>query len=292
VQNYIILETRARRRPRQRAKTGAEASAHRRSRGGRRAATIALGATVNAARLVYRERRVAACNGTTMPQDTSRPGSKAAATASGEAGDGEPSARLARVLARCRSLELARGAPLTTAGVCRVETGLVAVGFSDTGLRVLHLLGPGRWFRVATAPRRLVHRARGRARLAWVEAAELAAVLPADACAVELALVLAERERVAGLARALLIHDPVARLALRLADLFEDVGAPRLDLSQAEMAAMAALSRHSVNRALGRLERAGAVVNRYRRVELADRAKLLAMAPRDRGRETGLDEAL
>jgi CRP-like cAMP-binding protein len=84
----------------------------------------------------------------------------------------------------------------------------------------------------------------------------------------------------------------VARLALRLVDLFEDVGAPRLDLSQAEMAAMAALSRHSVNRALGRLERAGAVVNRYRRVELADRAKLLAMAPRDRGRETGLDDAL
>jgi len=212
-----------------------------------------------------------------------------AATAPGAAGGDQPSAWMGRVLARCRSLELAPGASLPTASVYRVDAGLIAVGFADTALRVLHLLGPGCWFQVAAVPPRLVHRPRGFARLAWLEAAELAAALPEDAADVERALVLAGRDRALGLARAFSIPDPLPRLALGLADLFADVGAPRLDLTQAELAAMASLSRHSVNRVLAQLEFAGAVVNHYRRVERADRAALLAVAAAQPVRGGGVD---
>jgi CRP-like cAMP-binding protein len=200
-------------------------------------------------------------------------------TSAGEAARGFP---LERILAHGHPLRLFDGDVLPTAAACRVEEGRIGVGLDGTEPSIVHLLGPGAWFRVEAEPRRLVHRAVGAARVSRVERAQLQAALPDAVAAVELAMLEIERDRILALTAALLVADPLQRLAMRLAALCADVGAAHLDLTQADLAAMAALSRHTVNRALARLETDGIVVNRYRRIEVSDLQALRAVADRKR----------
>ncbi len=199
-------------------------------------------------------------------------------------GENRPASPLERILAHCRPLRLLDGDLVPPVAFCRVEEGRIGLGLDGVGPRVVHLLGPGAWFRVEAPPRRLIRRAVGAARLVFIENTELEAALPDDVAVVKLAMLEVERDRILALTAALLVADPLQRLAMRLAALCTDVGATHLDLTQGELAVMAALSRHTVNRALARLEADGIVVNRYRRIEVRDLAALHAVAERKPGR--------
>ena len=219
------------------------------------------------------------------PPDRGQPEDPAeTAAVDGSAGEQQREIAFERVVARCRPLRLYDGDPVPAAAACRVEDGRIGVGLETTAPRIIHLLGPGAWFRVEARPHGLVHRAVGAARVLLIERAELEATLPADVAAVDLALLEIERDRLLALTAALLVADPRQRLAMRLAALCADVGVAHLDLTQAELAAMAALSRHTVNRALARLEADGIVVNHYRRIEVRDLGALRAVGEHQPGR--------
>jgi CRP-like cAMP-binding protein len=201
-------------------------------------------------------------------------------TAPAAGGEHDRAFSLERILVHGHALRLYDGDLVPPAVACRVEAGRIGVGLGGTEPRLVHLLGPGAWFRVEASPRRLVHRAVGAARVVLVERNALQAARPNDAAVVELAMLESERDRILALTAALLVDDPLQRLAMRLAALYADVGADHLDLTQADLAAMAALSRHTVNRALARLEADGIIVNRYRRIEVNDLEALRAVADR------------
>lgn len=215
-------------------------------------------------------------------------GAEAGASKTGDVtGDTLPAVSLGRVLAHCHALRLADGERVPPAAACRVEEGRIGVGFDETGPPFVHLLGPGAWFGIEAPPGRLVHRAVGSARVAGVGAAALQRALPDDVAGVRLALLQIERDRILALTAALLVADPLQRLAMRLVALCADIGGCDLDLTQADLAAMAALSRHTVNRALARLETDGVVVNHYRRIEVRDLDGLRAVIERDGRRRRG-----
>lgn len=201
----------------------------------------------------------------------------AAAAAGGEQ---ERAFSLARVLAHGKALRLYDGDLVPPAVACRVDAGRIGLELGASEPRIVHLLGPGAWFRAEASPCRLGHRAVGAARIVLVERHALQTARPDDVAVVELAMLEREYERILALTAALLVDDPLQRLAMRLGALRADVGGDHLDLTQADLAAMAALSRHTVNRALARLEADGIIANGYRRIEVKDLEALHAVADR------------
>jgi CRP-like cAMP-binding protein len=199
-----------------------------------------------------------------------------------------------RVLAACRARTFVRGEAIygfddPPGGLWGLVEGAVAVEIASAehGLHVAHVLHPGAWMGEAAlltrTPRRVGVVATRPSVLGFLSIADFTRIADADPEAWRwLALLAVIHTDIAiAVANDLMIRNTTARVAAALLHLAGCRGgaaeqAAEIDLSQSDLARMAALSRTALASQLRRLRAQGLIEANYRRIRITSPAQLRA----------------
>jgi CRP-like cAMP-binding protein len=194
------------------------------------------------------------------------------------------------VLEACEIVEVPRGETILRfgepgRGLCGLAAGAlyVAVAGPDGTLHKIHLGAPGLWLGetalLGETARRISVSTTVDSCIAWL-AADAVAVLAENAPETWRhlgRLAAMNTTSVMTTLSCLLVRDSTTRVAQKLLQV-DQRETPHLSLTQTALGEMVGLSRNTLNRVLGTLERAGAVHVGYARIQVRDRARLQALA--------------